>query len=145
MAMPPSMAKEPGASVGTPLVARLVDELVVEVAVSTTLLVTVVSGTDVVDDVARVVVEETRVLEGTETLVLVTVELWSWVLVLVEDLLVLSASEVVLVAALLLVLLGTELLLLLLSSSSSSLPPTILNGKPYWKTAGSDSRVIMMP
>lgn len=132
------MAKEPAASWATPLVAMLEVEVVVSLGVSEmTLVVMVDEGLAVVDRLPAMV-DETMVDEGTEKVVLVTdLVLW-WVLVeaLVE---VVDVSESSSVAVALGVAVASAELELPLSSG------TIWKGKPYWKTAASDSRVIIMP
>lgn len=134
MATPPNMAKEPAASWATPLVAMLEVEVVVSLGVSEmTLVVMVDEGLAVVDRLPAMV-DETMVDEGTEKVVLVTdLVLW-WVLVEVVE-----VSESSSVAVALGVAVASAELELPLSSG------TIWKGNPYWKTAASDSRVIIMP
>jgi hypothetical protein len=134
MATPPSMANPPAAIDATPLVTMvLVADRVVEGPP-----VTVPVMVAVVEKLPRMV-DELRVDDGTEKLLVL---LLKTVEVLVAEL---DDSDLVVVVVVVPSVAVALVVVVVSLSPLSSPPPTIWNGKPYWKMSLSDSRVIMMP
>jgi hypothetical protein len=133
------MANEPAASEATPLVAML--EVEVRVVVLAVPVVRVVMVEWAVVDQLPLRVDEVTVEDGmvmvelAELVVLVTEPEVDSVSVAVVDVSVaVSVTDSVPVA-----------LPVVLEEAPPLPPPTILKGKPYWNTVGSDSRLILMP